>query len=141
VLSGVRWLAGIAQSAEVWDEITGGIPFGLFLLAASAPVLAPITEEIVFRHVLFYKFRGRPVLCALMCVCSAVLFGAIHYNNFDGDLFLTVPYMAIAVIYNLLYLFSKNIWTSTMTHLIFNFSQSLLPAMLIPLIVMLNQGG
>ena len=141
VLSGVRTLAGIAQSAEVMDAVTGGLPFGLFLLAAFTPVLAPVTEEIVFRHVLFYKFKERKALCALMCIGSAFLFGAIHYNNFDGNLLLTVPYMVIACIYNLLYLFTKNIWTSTMTHLIFNFAQSVIPALMIPLIVLFNAGA
>ncbi len=138
VLSGVRGLVGVAQSAEALDAVTGGVPFGLFLLAAFTPVMAPVTEEIVFRHVLFYKFRERTALCFLMCVVSSFLFGAIHYNNFGGNLLLTVPYMVIACLYNLLYLFTKNIWTSTMTHLIFNFAQSVIPALMIPIILMLS---
>ena len=141
VLSGVRGLVGITQSAGVMESVTGGLPFGLFLLASFTPVLAPVTEEIVFRHVLFYKFKDQTALCVLMCIGSAFLFGAIHYNNFGGSLMLTVPYMAIACAYNLLYLFTKNIWTSTVTHLIFNFSQSVIPALMIPLIVLFTGAG
>ena len=135
VLAGVRGLTGLVQSAEIMDSVTGGVPYGLFLLAAFTPALAPVTEEIVFRHVLFYKFRGRLALCILMCVVSSVLFGAIHYTNFGGNLLLTVPYMVVACLYNLLYLFTKNIWTSITVHFIFNFSQSVVPALMIPFIV------
>ena len=141
VLSGVRSLVGIAQSAEALEAVTGGLPFGLFLLTAFTPVLAPVTEEIVFRHVLFYKFKEQKSLCVLMCIGSAFSFGVIHYNNFGGNLMLTVPYMAIACIYNLLYLFTKNVWASTMTHLIFNFSQSVIPAMMLPIIIFFNAGA
>ncbi len=135
VLSGVRTLAGIAQSAEVMDAVTGGLPFGLFLLAAFTPVLAPVTEEIVFRHVLFYKFKEKIWPWALMCLVSAFLFGAVHLNNFGGNLLLTVPYMAIGCVYNLLYYFSRNVWIPITVHLIYNFAQSVIPAVMIPFLL------
>ncbi|HBU12359.1 MAG TPA: hypothetical protein DEB31_06425 [Clostridiales bacterium] len=134
VLSGVRGLLHIPQSAETLKMLTGGLPYGLFLLASFTPVLAPITEEVVFRHVLFYKFKDSRVLRVIMCIVSAFAFGAIHFNNFSGNLLLTVPYMVIALLYNLIYYFTGNIWYSTTIHLIFNFSQSVIPALSLPFI-------
>lgn len=136
VLSGVRFLAGIAQSSGVLEQVTGGLPYGLFLLAASTPALAPFTEEIVFRHVLFYKFRNSMILRIVMCLVSAFLFGAVHLANFGGDLWLTVPYMVIALLYNLVYYFTKNIWFTITIHFLFNFAQSVIPAILLPFLVM-----
>lgn len=135
VLSGVRSLVGIAQSAGILESVTGGLPYGIFLLVSFTPVLAPITEEIVFRHILFYKFKERMAWRVVMCLVSAFLFGAVHLANFGGNLLLTVPYMVVALTYNLVYYFSKNIWTSITIHMIFNFVQSMLPAILIPFLV------
>jgi membrane protease YdiL (CAAX protease family) len=135
VLSGVRSLAGIAQSADIMAEVTGGLPYCFFLMAAFAPVWAPVTEELLFRHILFYKFSGRKTGLFLTCVASAFLFGAVHLGNFGGDLLLTIPYMAIAILYNLIYYFTKNIWYSIAIHLMFNFAQSVFPALLIPFLI------
>lgn len=138
VLSGIRSLAGMAQSAEAMKAITGGLPYGVFLLLSFTPVLAPVTEEVVFRHVLFYKFRARISWRSIMCLVSSFLFGAVHLGNFGGNLWLTVPYMVIGLLYNLIYYFSKNIWTSITIHLFFNFAQSVLPTLLIPFILAVN---
>ena len=135
ILSAVRSLVGIAQSAETMKSITGGLPYGVFLLLSFTPVLAPVTEEVVFRHALFYKFKEQPLWRILMCLVSSFLFGAVHLGNFGGNLKLTVPYMLIGLLYNLIYYFSKNIWTSITIHLLFNFAQSVLPALLIPFLI------
>ena len=139
LLASARWLTGHVQSfASSMDSITGGLPYGLYLLASASPLLAPITEETVFRHVLFYRWKDSPPLRVVSCLVSAILFGAVHLNNFGGNLLATVPYMVIGLYYNLLYYFTKNIWTTTVIHLIFNFIQSLLPALLIPLLLAIN---
>ena len=135
VLSGMRHLVGISQSAEVMKEVTGGLPYGIFLIAVATPILAPLTEEIIFRHVLFYKFKDNLILQILMCLVSAFLFGAIHINNFGGNLFLTIPYMAVAFVYNAIYYFTKNIWITITIHFLFNFAQSIVPALLIPFLI------
>lgn len=132
VLTGMRMLMGIPQAAEALRTLTGGLPYGLFLLAAFTPVLAPVTEEVVFRHVLFYSFREKRFLYVLMCFVSAFLFGAIHYNNFGGNLLLTVPYMVVALLYNLVYHFTGNIWYTIVIHTAFNFMQSVIPALQLP---------
>lgn len=135
VLSGTRWVIGIPQSAQVLQEVTGGLPYGVFLLASVTPLLAPVTEEIIFRHVLFYKFKDSLPLRILMFFVSAFLFGAIHINNFGGNLWLTIPYMVVALVYNVIYYFTKNIWFSITIHLIFNSIQSIIPALLIPFLI------
>jgi membrane protease YdiL (CAAX protease family) len=134
-LSGVRSLAGIAQSADIMQSITDGLPYGIFLLASFTPVLAPVTEEVVFRHVLFGKFWEHKIWLVIMCLVSAFLFGTVHLGNFGGRLWLTTPYMAIGLLYNLIYYFSKNIWYSVIIHLMFNFAQSVIPTLLIPFLI------
>lgn len=124
----------LPQSFATLQMVAGDIPVGIFLAASLAPLLAPFLEEIVFRHVLFYKFKSRLALCVIMCIVSAFLFGAVHLRNFDGDLLSTVPYMVIALIYNLIYLFTKNIWYTLSIHFMFNFMQSALPIIQVLLI-------
>lgn len=135
ILAGVRGLAGIPQSAGIMQEVTGGLPYGIFLIAAATPILAPLTEEVVFRHVLFYKFKNKLPLRVIMCLFSAFLFGAIHISNFGGELFLTVPYMVVGLVYNLIYYFSKNIWASITVHFMFNAVQSVIPVLILPFVV------
>ena len=136
VLQAVRSVTMGPQSFSMLKLVAGDIPVGVFLAASLTPLLAPFLEEIVFRHVLCYRFRSKPALCAIMCILSAFLFGAVHLRNFDGNLLNTVPYMVIALLYNLIYLFTKNIWYSLSTHFLFNFMQSTLP--LIQVLLMPN---
>ncbi len=111
----------------------------LVSFAASLTVLlAPFTEEIIFRHALFYQWKQRGILTWLMFILSAVLFGLVHWNNFDGNIIAMVPYMAVGAWYALIYYWSHNIWQNIMTHFLFDFIQ-FLGAVLV-LVVTLLQG-
>lgn len=95
------------------------LPLVLGILMTMTPLLAPFVEETVFRHHLFYKFQGK-TMRLVMFIVSSVLFGLIHYNNFNGNLVQLIPYMFMGAFFNVIYLFSKNIWYSITTHFIFN---------------------
>lgn len=136
VLKGARWTLGIPQSAELLESVTDGLPLWLFIMTSLSPIMAPLTEEMIFRHALFYKFRTNKTLCAIMLIVSAFLFGAVHLGNFGGNLLLTVPYMVVGLVYNLIYFFTKNIWYTISIHFMFNFAQSVLPTIFLVFMVL-----
>lgn len=83
------------------------------------PLVAAFIEEIVFRHHLFFIFKNKYIKI-LMLFVSSILFGFIHYNNFNWDILQLVPYMFIGFFLALAYQYSKNIWTNISFHLLFN---------------------
>jgi membrane protease YdiL (CAAX protease family) len=60
-----------------------------------------------------------------MFVLSAILFGLVHWNNFDGNIVAMIPYMAVGAWYALIYYWSRNIWQNILTHFLFDFIQFL----------------
>jgi len=132
VLAAVRWLmshfiSAVPSSGSGEDESVM-MPFALIFIAATIPLINAFQEEIIFRHVLFYKLRDTKYIMVIFFFVSAFLFGAIHFNNFNGNIIATIPYMTIAMFFNLIYLFTKNIWYSIGVHLTFNFVMGFLPA-------------
>ena len=96
---------------------------GMALVASLTTLMAPFTEEIVFRHALFYQWRGRGVMTWLMLVVSSVAFGLAHWNNFHGQLVQMIPYMCVGALFGLIYYFSRNIWQAILTHFLFDIIQ------------------
>lgn len=59
------------------DALAGGVP--LVLAAAIAVIVAPVTEEVIFRGVLFRALAGRLGI-GIGLVVSAALFAVIHFE-------------------------------------------------------------
>jgi membrane protease YdiL (CAAX protease family) len=97
---------------------------GLLIMTLSIfPVLlAPFIEEVIFRHILFYKFKDRGAVKWVMLIVSSILFGLAHINNFGGHIIATIPYMVVGAIFGLIYWRTKNIWNNIISHLFFNSS-------------------
>lgn len=88
----VRIVAGIAvaiiiailasmtnEDVAVPEQVTGDLQgFQLVVFAVFAVVVAPITEEFLFRGLIFRSIRDRHGV-AIGALVSAMLFGAIHY--------------------------------------------------------------
>jgi membrane protease YdiL (CAAX protease family) len=67
------------QDVDVPEQVTTDLRgFQLVVFALFAAVVAPITEEFLFRGLIYRSIRDRHGV-ALGAVVSAVLFGAIHY--------------------------------------------------------------
>lgn len=96
---------------------------GMALVASLTTLMAPFAEEIVFRHALFYQWRGRGVLTWVMLVISSIAFGLVHWNNFHGQLVQMIPYMCVGALFGLIYYFSRNIWQVILTHFLFDIIQ------------------
>lgn len=98
------------------------------VLAAVAPFIAPFAEELTFRYLLLGKFSNK-LIQLLMLFVQGILFGLIHWNNFNGNVYAMLPYMVLGVYLGLIYLLTKNIWGSIMVHWMFNTMNSMLPAL------------
>lgn len=126
ILFSIRQLMPPITSTGEEFNSDGMVPSIMIFLYSFIPIFIPFLEEIIFRHVLFYKFKGNKFLLILFFFVSAFLFGAAHMNNFDGNLLLTLPYMVVGTFLSLVYLFANNIWYAIGIHFLFNFTNSFL---------------
>ncbi len=78
------------------------------LAGVHAVFLAPVLEELCFRHLSIPPFR-RFGTRLFVCVLMAVLFGFLHVRNFVGA-------SVGGLLYGLVFLFSKNIWYAILLH-------------------------
>ncbi len=113
---------------------------GLALVASLTTLMAPFTEEIVFRHAWFYQWRNRGIVTWLMLILSSVMFGLFHWNNFNGDVTQMIPYMVVGAWFGLIYYWSKNIWQNILTHFLFDFLQ-VLAALFVLVMTLLHAAG
>lgn len=91
-----------------------------FLLLVVAIMLAPITEELIFRAGIFRYVRTRmPRWAALLL--PAVLFASLHANL--GSF---VPLVALALVFSLAFERTGNIGTTIVAHALFNLNASVL---------------
>lgn len=112
---------GVASSGAV--NVLSIQSAGMALVASLTTLMAPFAEEIVFRHALFYQWRGRGALTWLMLIVSSIAFGLVHWNNFHGQLIQMIPYMCVGALFGLIYYFSRNIWQVILTHFLFDIIQ------------------
>jgi membrane protease YdiL (CAAX protease family) len=90
------------------------------MLVSLAVLVAPITEELLFRAGLFRYLRTRaPRWLAL--VVPALLFALLHL---DAGSF--APLVALALVFSLAYERTGNIGTTMVAHALFNFNAALL---------------
>lgn len=95
-------------------------PVRVAILAAIAVVMAPVTEEMVFRGGLFRFLRGRtPRLIAL--ALPALIFAGLHVNTQTLDGLITLaPLTAFGVIFSLAYERTGRIAVVMIAHALFN---------------------
>jgi len=123
-------IAGLLMIAPLWLVTEGYIIYGLtslvkevqmesltytaaelredLLASIHAVLLAPVLEELCFRQMAISPFLRRGAQVAV-CVVMAILFGVLHGRNFLGA-FLD------AMVYGLVFIFSRNIWYSVALH-------------------------
>lgn len=83
-----------------------------------AVLLAPLLEELCFRQMAISPFshRGTQIV---VCVVMALLFGILHVRNFPGA-------FISAILYGLVFIWSRNIWYSVTLHAGCNLTATLL---------------
>lgn len=92
----------------------------LALMISLAVLIAPVTEELVFRAGLYRYFRTRiPRVIAL--VAPALFFAALHVNwDTLRGLSSLVPLVVLAVVFSIAYERTGNIGTPMVAHALFN---------------------
>ncbi|MBD8103780.1 hypothetical protein PlfCFBP13513_14890 [Plantibacter flavus] len=99
------------------------VSFLVLLFASCSPVVTALIEDFTFRHTLLLKFPvwHRRFLAVSLVVGNALVFGAIHVNNFGGDWLLTLSFAGAGLLMNLIYLWIRNIWVVLLMHGVNNF--------------------
>lgn len=123
-----RWLLGLVTNPPADDGTAGEVTLwqlGLLgaILIGFSPVVTALIEDFVFRHTLLLKFPvwRRATSAAVVVIANALLFGAVHINNFDGHWPSTLIYAAAGLVMNLIYLWTRNIWHVLLMHGLNNF--------------------
>jgi len=93
----------------------------VLLLLILAIIIAPITEEIVFRYGIYGTLRRSTTIVA-SAIISAIIFGAIHFT-FEALFYGSV----IGIVFALLYEYTRNIKTSIVGHMTYNVSIMFIP--------------
>lgn len=96
-------------TAELQEDLLSGV---------HAVLLAPVLEELCFRQMAISPFRRRGAQLAV-CVVMALLFGILHVRNFPGA-------FISAMVYGLVFIWSRNIWYSVALHAGSNLTKTLL---------------
>ena len=78
-------------------------------------IIAPITEEILFRGLIF-NFLREKISITSSIIIQALLFGIIHLNKFQG-LFA----FAAGILFGIIYVWTKSIWSVIILHALNNF--------------------
>ncbi|MBX3740760.1 MAG: CPBP family intramembrane metalloprotease [Akkermansiaceae bacterium] len=113
----MKWMESLGVEA-VQDSVkllqTATDPLVLILMAVAAVLVAPISEEIVFRGYLYpaaKKFAG-PWMAA---ICTGLVFAAAH-----GSLAALLPLFIFGVVLAVLYEKTGSIWAPVAVHFCFN---------------------
>lgn len=122
VISFTRNLLPVGESIEKESTIDPNtIAFFSLLIISLGPLFTALLEDIIFRYTLLQKLFVQPWLWrVILFLLNSILFGLIHYHNFDGDLIATISFMAAGLFLNLIYLWTRNIWHVLLIHFVNN---------------------
>lgn len=91
-----------------------------WMLIPTTVLIGPIVEELVFRKALTSILRDCKINNSLVIFISSVLFGLIHVVS-NGDFVQVFPYIAMGVAFGLIESNAKNIFPSTIVHVMNNY--------------------
>jgi len=116
----LRPLAGAPGTAPSHNS---PVAFAALLVISLQPIATALIEDFVFRHTLMLGLliRHRAAFIGAVAIVNALLFGAVHINNFDGVWLLTLSYAGAGLVMNLAYLWTRNIWHVLLMHGLNNF--------------------
>lgn len=92
-----------------------GSPIGIIALFFSAVIVAPILEEILYRHFISLFFNHT----IYGYICSTIYFAFLHVAN-AGDFNNIFPYFALGIVSGFIYYYSKNLVPCIAIHFIAN---------------------
>lgn len=122
VISLTRSILPVGASREAESAVDpNSIAFISLLIISLGPLFTALLEDIIFRYTLLQKLFVSPWFWhVILVLLNSILFGLIHYYNFDGNLVATVSFMAAGLFLNLIYLWVRNIWHVLLIHFVNN---------------------
>ena len=140
IISVTRSILPVGSSSETESSIDpNSIAFISLLMISLGPLFTALLEDIIFRYTLLQKLFVKPWLWRIVLVLlNSILFGLIHYYNFDGNLIATISFMAAGLFLNLIYLWTRNIWHVLLIHFVNNAVLSLGALILLEILQKLN---
>ena len=104
----------VTEQEAILDLVENGSTFDLVLLTISAVVLAPMTEELLFRHMFFRRLR-HSAGATLAWILPALAFSLFHFN-LPG----LAIYVWLGLVFAAAYLFSGRLWVAMAVHGTYN---------------------
>jgi membrane protease YdiL (CAAX protease family) len=92
------------------DLVARGDPFELGMLSLSAVILAPLTEELLFRHMFFRRLLQRAGPLAAWTL-PALAFALAHWNPVG-----LLVYVWLGTVFAMAYALSGRLWVAVLTH-------------------------
>lgn len=122
VISFTRQFLPLGERQEVRPSIEPEqIAFLSLLIISFGPLFTALLEDIVFRYTLLQKLFIQPWLWRMVLIMlNSILFGLIHYHNFDGNWVATISFMSAGLFLNSIYLWTRNIWHVLLIHFLNN---------------------
>jgi membrane protease YdiL (CAAX protease family) len=104
----------VTEQDAIMQLVEQGSTVDLVLLTISAVVLAPVCEELLFRHMFFRRLLhgAGPTLAWIL---PALAFSLFHFN-FSG----LVIYVWLGLVFAAAYLFSGRLWVAMAVHASYN---------------------
>lgn len=94
--------------------------FTIFFISLS-PLFTALIEDIVFRYTLLQKlFIPNTIWRITLVLLNSIVFGLIHWTNFNGNIIATISFMSAGLFLNLIYLWTRNIWHVLLIHFLNN---------------------
>lgn len=125
----LEWLAErspfVSRQLEDYERIAGSFTpdAGIFWLILGICIMAPLTEELLFRGIIQGEFR-RVMPEPVAIVLQAVLFAAYHMQPVQSA-YALIP----GLLLGLAYAWTRSIWVPILMHMTFNFLGSIVPIM------------
>ena len=123
VISATRAILPISTSSDIENTLIQpeSVPFLSLLLISLSPLFTALLEDIIFRYTLLQKlFIPNALWRVVILLLNSIIFGLIHFHNFDGNLIATISFMAAGLFLNLIYLWARNIWHVLLIHFLNN---------------------
>ncbi len=125
----LQWLAPripyVSQQLDDYQRISGSFTprVGIFWLILGISIMAPLTEELLFRGIVQGEFRRvMPEPAAI--VLQAVLFAAYHMQPVQST-YALIP----GLLLGMAYAWSRSIWVPILMHMTYNFLGSVVPVL------------
>ncbi|MBQ7955444.1 MAG: CPBP family intramembrane metalloprotease [Lachnospiraceae bacterium] len=111
----------ISKSVDFYNEI---VPlFGSIMMVANLLVIAPITEEIALRGIVYTRVE-KNATAIMAIIVSSILFGLMHFMA--GGIVLVIGATLMALVFGYIFYKFKSLWVCIIAHTVANMPEFIL---------------